>query len=95
MLAEGCFNILDHTTKSASSDLKAAALQVKDRTVPPPTPRNDTSLMFVCLQVNKDGDKDLRNNDLSAKIREKKEETRAYNNDPKRKDEILAGLQKK
>ena len=51
--------------------------------------------MFVCLQVNKDGDKDLRNSDLNAKIREQKEETKAYNNDPKRKDEILAGLQKK
>ena len=40
--------------------------------------------MFVCLQVNKDGDKDLRNSDLNAKIREQKEETKAYNNDPKR-----------
>ena len=49
MLAEGCFNILDHTQKNASSDLKAAALQVKVRTAPSPTPRNDTSLMFVCV----------------------------------------------
>ena len=34
MLAEDCFNILDHTQKNASSDLKAAALQVKVRTAP-------------------------------------------------------------
>ena len=37
----------------------------------------------------------VRNDDLNAKIREKKEEIKAYNNDPKRKDEILGGLQKK
>ena len=43
MLAEGCFNILDHTQKNASSGLKAAALQVKVRTAPSPASRNDTS----------------------------------------------------
>ena len=37
----------------------------------------------------------VRNNHLNAKIRERKEEIKAYDNDPKRKDKILAGLQKK
>jgi hypothetical protein len=45
--------------------------------------------------VNKNENVDLANNDLNATIREKREQTTAYNNDPKRKGEILARLQKK
>ena len=45
--------------------------------------------------MNKNENVDLANNDVNATIREKRDQTKAYNNDPKRKEEILARLQKK
>jgi len=52
-------------------------------------------VIVVCWQVNKNENVDLVNSDINATIREKREQTKAHNNDPKRKQEILTRLQKK
>ena len=55
----------------------------------------DAAVIVMCWQVDKNENVDLVNSDVNATIHEKREQTRAHNNDQKRKQEIVTRLQKK